>query len=733
MHSGGIAKQIARWVALGALFLIPLTPLIVANSYFFPFITGKAFYFRILVEIAVVAWAVLALLDKEYRPRFSLIGAAVVSFVAWMFVADAFALNAAKAFWSNFERMEGWVLLVHLLGFFFAAGAVLRVEKKWRAWFLVSLAVSVIVSGYALLQLSGAFAIHQGSTRIDATLGNSAYLAIYFLFNVFIALWLALTEKYAWLKWSLISLAVVEAVLIFYTETRGTVIGLTLALALAAFLTTLTASKHIRRAAAYAFAAILLLAGGFYLVRNSHFVQSNHVLQRIASISLADGQTRFTIWHMAFEGVTQSPKTLALGWGQEGFNYVFNKYYDPSLYNQEPWFDRAHNAFMDWLVAGGVPAFLLYLSLFGSALFLLWKSSELSRPERIALTAALIGYAVHNLFVFDNLYSYVYFFALLALVDSQVARPIKQLEHAPALTATDGATYALPVAAAVLLALIWFVNVPGMQAATELIAAISPTAIDPTTQAPELSATNIATFEDLVKHPAFAGQEIREQLIATAVEIVQSSWATNAQKQEIISLAVTEMQKQVAAYPLDAREHLELSYAYRAGGDSTDSLKEIQAASALSPNKEEIWIEAGSVEWDLGDVKVAQADFNKAYELGPQFQDLAAYAAAGDIAAGDSATADKVLTDAYGTTTVDSDILAVAYYRAKDWQRLITMWKLRASKPGASVDTWFGLAAAYYAAGDKADAIATINTAVTLFPNAASAGTAAISQIKAGQ
>ncbi len=733
MHSGGTAKQIARWVALIALFLIPLTPLIIANSYFFPFITGKAFYFRILVEIAVAAWVVLALLDKEYRPRFSLIGAAVVGFVAWMFIADSFALNVAKAFWSNFERMEGWVLLIHLLGFFFAAGAVLRVEKKWRAWFLASLAASVIVSGYALLQLAGSLPIHQGSTRIDATLGNSAYLAIYFLFNVFIALWLALTEKYAWLKWSLISLAVVEAVLIIYTETRGTVVGLTGAFGLALLLTALTAGKRVRRIAVFVLIGLVLLVGGFYLARHTHFVESNHTLQRIDSISLADGQTRFTIWHMAFEGVTQSPKTLVLGWGQEGFNYVFNKYYDPSLYLQEQWFDRAHNAFIDWLVAGGVPAFLLYLSLFGSALFLLWKSSGLSRPERIALTAALVGYAAHNFFVFDNLYSYVYFFAILALIDSQVARPIKKLEHAPVVADADGMAYALPIAAAALLAVIWYVNVPGMQAATELITAISPTVIDPQTNAPELSQANIATFEDLVKHPAFAAQEVREQLVSTASEIAQSSWATATQKQEIVSLAINEMRKQVAAYPLDAREHLELAYAYRAEGDSIDSLKEILAASALSPGKEEIWLEAGETEWDLGDTKAAQADFNKAYALGPQFTDLAAYAAAGDIAAGDTATANKVLIGAYGTTTVDSNILEVAYYRAKDWPRLIALEKLRANKPGASVDTWFALAAAYYTAGDKADAIATINKAVALFPNAASAGAAAITQIKAGQ
>ncbi|MFA6519672.1 MAG: O-antigen ligase family protein [Candidatus Paceibacterota bacterium] len=719
MQGDSTVKQIARWVALGALFLIPLMPLVVADGYFFPFITGKAFYFRILVEITVAAWVVLALLDKEYRPRVSAIGVAAVAFVVWMFIADAFAINSAKAFWSNFERMEGWVMLIHLLGFFFAAGAVLQAGKKWRAWFLWSLVVSLIISGYALLQLNGTLAIHQGSTRIDATLGNSAYLAIYFLFSIFTALWLALTEKLSWLKWSLIALAVLETVLIFFTETRGTIIGLVLALALAAFLTALTAGKHARRLAAGGFVLILVLVGGFYLARNSAFVQQNHILQRVATISLSDGQTRFIIWNMAFQGVLERPLT---GWGQEGFNYIFNKYYDPALYAQEPWFDRAHNAFLDWLTAGGFPAFLLYLALFGTAIMLLWRRSELSRPERIALTAAFVGYAVHNLFVFDNLYSYVYFFALLALIDSQVARPLAKLEAAPELTPADGMTYALPIAAAVAGVLIWFVNVPGIQTATKLITALSSSSSG--------ISGNIATFQDLAAHPAFAAQEVREQLVSFAAAIAQSSQATDTEKQQAVSLAVAEMQKQIASYPLDAREHLQLSYVYRAAGDGASALKEIQAASLLSPRKEAIWIEMGATEWDMGNVKAAQTDFSTAYELGPQFTDLAIYAAAGNIAIGDFATADKILEAALGTTDVDSNILAAAYYRAKNWPRLIRLWKMRTAASGATVQSWFSLAAAYYASGDRANAIAAINTAVKLFPDAASAGASAIKQIQ---
>lgn len=719
---GDTAKQIARWVALGALFLIPLTPLIVANSLFFPFITGKAFYFRILVEMLVVAWGALAFLDKAYRPRFSYVSAAVLAFLLWMFVADLFAINVAKAFWSNFERMEGWVLLVHIAGFFFAASAVLRVEKRWRQWFLVSLAVSVVITLYAFFQLVDPtdFPIHQGATRIDATLGNSAYLAIYFLFNTFIALWLALTEKQVWLKWALFALATVEGIFIFFTETRGTTWGLIGALGLAAFLTALTAGKRARRSAIAGLLILIVLAGGLLAARQSSFVQGNHVLARVSSVSLADLQTRFTIWHMAWEGFLARPVT---GYGQEGFSYVFDRYYDPSLYTQEPWFDRAHNAFIDWLVAGGAPAFLLYLSLFGSALWLLWRSSELSRAERIALTGALVGYAIHNLFVFDNLYSYVYFFAILALIDSQVARPLKAFERWPELDASMGTTYVLPLATITAVLVVWFVNVQDIAVASELSSAITASS----------STSAIAMFEDLVVHPGHEAQEIREQLVAFESGIVQDQNATNEEKQQVVTLTIGEMKKQVASHPLDTREQLQLAYAYRAAGDSPDALTQVLSAGALSPTMETIWTLAGATSWDLGDLSGAAGYFDKAYTLGPQFSDLASYAAAGAYGVGNTAKGDAILEKTYGTTDVDSQILAAGYYQGKDWSRLIRLWQLRAAAPDASIQTFFSLAAAYYASGDRASAIAVLRQTMSRFPQAQAAGQAAIAQIQAGK
>lgn len=632
MRDNKTVLQAARWVALGALFLIPFTPLVVANPFFFPFITGKAFYVRILIEIAVIAWVALAFFDTHYRPRFSWIGVAVVSFVGWMFIADAFALNAMKAFWSNFERMEGWVLLVHLLGFFFASSAILRAEKKWRAWFFTSLGVSVIICGYALLQLDGRLAIHQGSTRLDATLGNSAYLAVYLLFSVFVSLWLALTEKRQWLQWALVLLAVLQATLLLFTETRGAVIGLVVSLSLAALLTVFTGGKHIRRIAVGALVLIALLGGGLYLARHSDFVKNNHTLQRITSISLQDGQVRFTLWGMALSGVMESP---IVGWGQEGYNYVFNKYYEPSLFKQEQWFDRAHNTFVDWLVAGGIPAFLLYLALFGTALVLLWTRSELARPERIMLTAVLVGYAIHNFFVFDNVYSYVYFFAILALIDSQVARPMKSLEHAPRISASDSMTVILPVVIFGC-ALIWFVNAPGIRVATTLITALSPTSTG--------IAGNVAIFESLVARPSFAGQEVREQLVDFSFKVVQAKEVPDDLKLHIATLARDEMKKEVALHPQDARAHLQLSLAERLFGNVDGVLGEMDAAIALSPKKSQFYLQKGMIEFELGRFADATKTLDQVYAFSPPFPDIAKYAALGRFAAGNIEGGNEILS-----------------------------------------------------------------------------------------
>src|SRR3990167_6261703 len=143
-------NSILRNCLLVGIFLIPLVPLIVVTSplfpsLFFPYITGKNFTFRILTELLVGGWLILMLRDATYRPHRSLITAAVAILVGIVAVADIFGVSSFKSIWSNFERMEGLVTMVHLLLYFLVATSILTTEKLWARFWQISLGVASIV------------------------------------------------------------------------------------------------------------------------------------------------------------------------------------------------------------------------------------------------------------------------------------------------------------------------------------------------------------------------------------------------------------------------------------------------------------------------------------------------------------------------------------------------------------------------------------------------------------
>ncbi|MBI5005354.1 MAG: hypothetical protein HZC03_02010, partial [Candidatus Lloydbacteria bacterium] len=127
-------NTILRRIIIGGIFLVPFIPLIVVPSMFFPFITGKNFAFRILVEIVFACWLILSYRDLSYRPRFSWVLAAVAGFVGIITLADFLGENVYRSFWSNFERMEGLITIWHLGAYALVAGTVINTQRLW-SWF----------------------------------------------------------------------------------------------------------------------------------------------------------------------------------------------------------------------------------------------------------------------------------------------------------------------------------------------------------------------------------------------------------------------------------------------------------------------------------------------------------------------------------------------------------------------------------------------------------------------
>lgn len=710
-------KSVLRWTVLGALFLIPFLALFIDNTLYFPFISGKNFAFRILVEIAAAAWVLLALADKKYRPQFSWTLVLYGAFTAWMAVANALAVNSHKAFWSNFERMDGWVTIIHLFLFLLVAASVFTADRLWRPWWLTFLGAQFIVSLYGLLQFFHLAAIHQGSTRLDASLGNAEYFAGYLLFGIAVALWLAFDTKekrQRWLRYGLFALAALDTFMLVETGTRGTLVGFVAALGVGALLWMFQSGARGRQSAFIALVTLVVIVGGFLSLRHSAFITKDPVLSRFASISVADAKPRFAIWNIALTGIAERP---VFGWGQDGFNYVFNKYYDPSLYGQEPWFDRAHNIYLDWATAGGIPALLLFLAAFASAILALYRGSA-SRAERIMFIAALTAYAVQGLVVFDNLFSYIPLVAFLGLAHAVSARPWAAVEKFKAPAESSLVAVGLPVAAVALVAVVWFVNVPTIVAGKDLIQAVSPGA--------DL-AFRYDDFKQAIAQNGFATQEVREQLIQFAASVDQASNVPAPVKSEVTTYAVDQMRQELARAPQDARLHLQLAMLLRAAGNFVDSKKESALARKFAPAKEGIIIEQGIEALQSGDVKSAETYFDQAYALNTKSDELAAYAGSGHILAGDAAGGKALFIQHYGTTTItDQNVVLLAYFQTKDWTALINVLAARAKASG-DVGAWLQVAAAMQQAGRTADAQQLVRTLLVQHPEATAQIQAAVS------
>lgn len=717
-------KNITRWVVISSLFIVPILALYVPNGIFFPFITGKNFAFRILVEIAFSGWLALAFFDKKYRPKFSWVLVTFALFTAWLFIADLYAVNAHKALWSNFERMDGWVSLIHVFVFFLVAGALFSAEDLWRKWWLTFTGASALVCTVALFQLAGKANIHQGSTRLDATLGNAEYLAGYLLFSIALTLWLALktSAKDAWLKYVLYALVVLQTIILFQTGTRGTLIAIVVAAAFGALTWFLSAGKQGRKGALIILTVVVVLVGGLFMLRNSAFVTENPNLQRLASTFSLKKElgTRITIWGMALEGAKEKPVT---GWGQEGFNYVFNQYYKPSLYAQEPWFDRAHNLFIDWLVAGGVPALVLFLLLIAFSFVAIIRNTHYTLPERILLASALVAYCVQGLVVFDNLFTYIPLAALLAMVHGGRMREITWVEGLPEVRNETG-TIVLGTAAFLLaVTLVWAVNVPSIRAGYNVINAMTPS------NSPD---ARLAYFKEAYADGGFASQEIAEQLVQFATSVASDTGVTNEQRSEIAKYAVDQIAAEINHAPNDARLRMQYAVLLRTYGQYAGAFEESARAAQLSPNKQSVLFEQGIERLQSGDPKAAIEFFTKSYELDKSNSLAASYSAAGHIFQGDVASGKAILKENFGTTTVNQDILIYAYYQIKDWKDLIATLTQK-SVEDADASSAFQLAAAYSQAGMNTTAEQIINKAIIDHPEAKEQGLSLIRQLHGGK
>lgn len=545
------------------LLATPLLAFVVSESTLFPYITGRNFMFRTMIEIALISYVYLAVKDVTFRPKKSIVFTSYLAFISIIFLANVLGLNPYLSFFSSYERMEGWFTHLHLFLYFTLLFGMFKTDTDWKKMFGMFSVSSVLVTVFAFFQLIGQkdffvsnyfatkfseqfgmatssdsvsgfvlssnmiqlvnaiWPVSQGNgLRPDSTLGNAAYSGVFSMMLVFVFAFMSYKAKkwkgeqswgtfagillsafflilgngvvkiaqymvqssdtaqtvlkvggfvnfiswaaiiyfaYSFVKksaqdkigsWVFVFLSLLNMIFLYYTQTRGSYLGLIGGIMVAGLYVIFAGRAQYKKLAIASGAVIVTFILSLTLLftfKDSSIVKNSVALNRLATIKAANiisnpaksiemianhkytypelleyfGEativSRFLNAGIVIDGINDSWKTVLLGVGQENYIEIFAKHYDSRMYQQEPWFDRAHNVFMDWLIAGGLLGLISYLALYLTPVYLLaFRKNNLSVVERALLIGAFVAYFIHNMFVFDYLISYIIFFTLLA-------------------------------------------------------------------------------------------------------------------------------------------------------------------------------------------------------------------------------------------------------------------------------------------------------------------------------
>lgn len=429
-----------------------LTVVIVTTSTLFPFIVGKYVFFRIVVDLALIFFLLGLLFDDRrslavyqrlrvlYRNPLVV---AVTAFVAVFLIAGFFGVDPHFSFWSNFERGEGGIQMLHFYVFFMLLLLLFREEKDWRELFWWAIGGGVLMGFYGILAGGGTQGFvgarfSDADFRFQGSIGNPAYVAICVLFTSFYGLYLLATEykkRFASLGALVILGALAFFIVIFLlAATRGAFVGLVAAVVAGLAYLGFT-NKKWRKKFSVAAVAVVLTVGILVAFQGSPIVKKIPG-SRIFDISTTAKtfEDRATMWKIAWDGFLDRP---VLGWGPENYLYIFDADFNPAYFKPAEgfgaWFDRAHSVIFDYLAETGILGFLAYASMFLMFLYLFWKShsdqhksAEISINQRQpvetpvspfvrALFLSIVtAYLVQGLVLFDVSVTYLNLFTVLA-------------------------------------------------------------------------------------------------------------------------------------------------------------------------------------------------------------------------------------------------------------------------------------------------------------------------------
>lgn len=413
------------------LWLLAFVPLIVDNNVFYPFTASKSLYIQSLIAIGSILFLINYFYSSNFREEISSkfhsyiknpLVLSVSSFILVLIISTCLAVDKYLAFWGELSRSEGLVGILFYFSFFIF-GLLIFEKKDWLMFFKLSLTTGIILLSrefyeYFILNID----------RPASYVGNPTFLAGYLLFVIASALIIINERENNFWKYFSIIIGVLSILGIFVAETRGTILGLGLGI-VAILILAIWRGKNVyfikfsvRRISIALVILGIIFSGVFAFTRDNKIWQKVPGLSRVAIIGSGEGEdistsVRFYLYQSSLKAISPSQNgwnKLIIGWGPDNFIHANNKYYSADQYQYEnKWYDRAHNKFLDVLVMNGAVGLFIYLILWLLLFVSVLKRKELSLLN-IGLLVFIVSYFVHLIFIFDQVSTYIPFFAIIA-------------------------------------------------------------------------------------------------------------------------------------------------------------------------------------------------------------------------------------------------------------------------------------------------------------------------------
>jgi O-antigen ligase len=389
--------------------------LFVFTDLLFPYISSKQLSFNILMELLLAIWLVFIWRYPSYRPKLNLMIAGLVAYFAVILVSCFTGVDFNLSFWGDVERMLGFFHIFHFLIFFFILITVFRMWTEWMMLFIASITAAVVVSLIGLFGANG-----------YSTIGNTAYVSGYLIFNIFFAAILFFRARSSWRY-----LYVIPTLIMLFQfkgmHTSGAIIGLGASIFLAILLIgILHSNKKIKYSLLSVSALMIITVAVIFSQQQSAWFQ-NSFLKNLTSQKVTF-QTRLLSWQGAALDFKYHPW---LGTGFGNYAIIFDRQFNPIFFNYdkvETYFDRAHNNLIDIVSTTGVIGLMAYLSIFIFVLYYLWlelkkngykingEQNGCRNLEIVLVIALMAAYFIQNLAVFDSFVTYIGLMMMLGFI-----------------------------------------------------------------------------------------------------------------------------------------------------------------------------------------------------------------------------------------------------------------------------------------------------------------------------